>query len=155
MNLLVSYWFFNLVKISLNRLSCYHTGTVIYGDIYFFILEYRTVPLSCGGAWVWIRIRILAGSRSALTLWMDPDPGSVWKGCGSETLPWNHQFQMCTVKQFASDQCCGSESESGSESERIRAFLAGTESESESEIFVPDSDSDPDPDPDSVPDPVI
>jgi hypothetical protein len=44
-------------------------------------------------------------------------------------------------------QCCGSES--GSESERIRAFLA----ESESEIFVPDSDSYPDSDP--VPDPVI
>jgi hypothetical protein len=38
-------------------------------------------------------------------------------------------------------QCCGSESGSGSESERIRAFLA----ETESEIFVPDSDSVPDP----------
>ncbi len=50
-------------------------------------------------------------------------------------------------------QCCGSESESGSESERIRAFLAGTESESE--IFVPDSDSYPNSDPDPVPDPVI
>jgi hypothetical protein len=49
------------------------------------------------------------------------------------------------------EQCCGSESESGSESERIRAFLAGTESESE--IFVPDSDPDPNSDP--VPDPVI
>ncbi len=48
---------------------------------------------------------------------------------------------------MCSNQCCGSES--GSESERIRAFLAGTESELE--IFVPDSDSDPDP----VPDPVI
>jgi hypothetical protein len=46
-------------------------------------------------------------------------------------------------------QCCGSES--GSESERIRAFLAGTESE----IFVPDSDSDPNSDPDPVPDPVL
>ncbi len=43
--------------------------------------------------------------------------------------------------------------ESGSESERIRAFLAGTESEYE--IFVPDSDSEPDSDPVPVPDPVI
>ncbi len=50
-------------------------------------------------------------------------------------------------KSVARTQCCGSESE------RIRAFLAGTESESESEIFVPDSDSDPNSDP--VPDPVI
>jgi hypothetical protein len=50
-------------------------------------------------------------------------------------------------------QCCGSESESGSESERIQAFLAGTESESE--IFVPDSDSDPNSDPDPVLDPVM
>jgi hypothetical protein len=48
-------------------------------------------------------------------------------------------------------QCCGSES--GSESERIQAFLARTKSK----IFVPDSDSDSDPDsvPDPVPDPVI
>jgi hypothetical protein len=51
------------------------------------------------------------------------------------------------VHIYSSKQCCGS----GSESERIRAFLAGTESESE--IFVPDSDSDPNSDP--VPDPVI
>jgi hypothetical protein len=52
----------------------------------------------------------------------------------------------CFLKVYDSkSQCCGSES--GSESERIRAFLAGTESESE--IFVPDSDPDP------VPDPVI
>jgi hypothetical protein len=54
---------------------------------------------------------------------------------------------------FQCIQCCGSESESGSESERIQAFLAGTESESESEIFVPDSD--PNSDPDMVPDSVI
>jgi hypothetical protein len=52
---------------------------------------------------------------------------------------------------FTFRQCCGSESESGSESERIRAFLAGTESE----MFFPDSDSDPNSDPDPVPNPVI
>ncbi len=57
----------------------------------------------------------------------------------------------CMIEEPYGDQCCGSESESGSESERIRAFLAGTESE----IFVPDSDSDPNSDPDPVPDPVI
>ncbi len=54
----------------------------------------------------------------------------------------------CARRPYVEDslgqnQCCRSESESGSE--RIRAFLA----ETESETFVPDSDSDP------VPDPVI
>jgi hypothetical protein len=62
-----------------------------------------------------------------------------------EKLNGTHNFMLTGY------QCCGSES--GSESERIRAFLAGTESESESKILVPDLDSDSDPDP--VPDPVI
>ncbi len=55
------------------------------------------------------------------------------------------------IGTVARTQCCGSES--GSESERIRAFLAGTESESK--IFVPDSNSDLNSDPNSDPAPVI
>ncbi len=75
-----------------------------------------------------------------------------WKSTGNRIQPWNRMLGLAfhavadlpalyETSRESWHQCCGSESE------RIRAFLARTESESE--IFVPDSDSDP------VPDPVI
>jgi hypothetical protein len=51
------------------------------------------------------------------------------------TAPLMGLLNRC--RYLGAQQCCGSESE------RIRAFLA--ETESESEIFDPDSDPDPDP----------
>ncbi len=80
---------------------------------------------------------------------MLPRPGSVIICYGPIiwTLPallrYGVRLVLSVMYTFA--QCCGSESESGSESERIRPFLA--ETESESKIFVPDSDPDSDPDP--------